>query len=98
MVTLPQDLLSGIIKDPKPILRDKLHELITALSKPEKLVKKKESTNSKGIISVLGTDYSEAVDKMNNLFLMNRWGDGLPLLPASSERVECLLTGTDRKR
>ena len=49
-------------------------------------------------VSVEAADYSDAVDKMNTLFLKNSWGDGLPLLPATEERVNWLLTGIDLPR
>jgi hypothetical protein len=46
-------------------------------------------------LSIAGADYSEAIHKMNIAFLNNNWGDGLPLLPATEERVNWLLAGTD---
>ncbi|MBI2859318.1 MAG: hypothetical protein HYX90_09600 [Chloroflexi bacterium] len=42
-----------------------------------------------------GKDYEEALINMNHMFLRNMWGDGLPLLPATEERVKRLLLGTD---
>lgn len=45
-------------------------------------------------VTVKGKDYQEAVANMNDLFLENWWGDGLPLLPATKERVDWILTGT----
>jgi len=44
--------------------------------------------------TVQGKDYAEAVANMNLLFLKNSWGDGLPLLPATEESVNWILTGT----
>ena len=57
---------------------------------------------SKGVyhpatVTVQGKDYREAVAEMNDLFLRNLWSDGLPLLPATEERVRYMLTGTDLK-
>jgi hypothetical protein len=49
-------------------------------------------------VSVEAADHSEAIDRMNALFLKNSWGDGLPLLPATEERVNWLLTGMDLPR
>lgn len=49
-------------------------------------------------ITVEAADCSDALNKMNTLFLKNNWGDGLPLLPATEERVSWLLTGTDLPR
>jgi hypothetical protein len=42
-----------------------------------------------------GRTYEEAVSKANNVFLLNRWGDGLPLWPATPERVNWILRGSD---
>ena len=46
-------------------------------------------------ITVTGKDYQEAFANMNLLWLKNMWGDGLPLLPATQESVNRILTGTD---
>ncbi len=50
------------------------------------------------MITVEGADYQTAVDNMNALFLRNLWGDGLPLVPATEECVNWILTGTDLRR
>jgi hypothetical protein len=43
-----------------------------------------------------GAAYAEALENMNEAFLADlRWGDGLPLVPATRERVDALLAGTD---
>jgi len=42
--------------------------------------------------------YEAALDKMNRQFLMNAWGDGLPLFAPNEERVNWLLKGTDLPR
>lgn len=49
-------------------------------------------------VTVTGTDYQGAVTNMSNLFLKNMWGDGLPITPATEERVNWILTGTDLPR
>lgn len=46
-------------------------------------------------VTVRGTDYQAALDHMNALFLKNLWGDGLPLMPPTAERVSWLMKGTD---
>jgi hypothetical protein len=56
---------------------------------------KEKATVSPPKITVEGKDYEEAVANMNHLFLKNMWGDGMPLLPATEERVNWMLTGTD---
>lgn len=44
---------------------------------------------------VEGENYQEALDNMDHLFIKNMWGDGLPMLPPTEERVAWILTGTD---
>jgi hypothetical protein len=69
----------------------------------EGLTKWKPAITAKGIyapakIKVEGKDYQDAQFKMNLLFLRNQWSDGLPLLPATQQSVDWILTGTDLKR
>jgi len=45
------------------------------------------------MISVEGASYEDALNKANNLLLTNLWGDGLPLWPATRERVDWILQG-----
>ncbi len=42
--------------------------------------------------------YEAALDKMNRQFLMNAWGDGLPLFAPNEERVDWILKGTELPR
>ena len=46
------------------------------------------------MLSVEGASYEDALIKANHLLLINLWGDGLPLWPATRERVEWILSGT----
>jgi hypothetical protein len=46
-------------------------------------------------IEIRGKDFEENFAGMNRLFLAKRWGDGLPLLPPTEERVKWILRGTD---
>jgi hypothetical protein len=48
------------------------------------------------IITIEGTDYLDALEKFNRHFLKERWGDGLPLIPPTKEKVEWMLKGTNR--
>jgi hypothetical protein len=50
------------------------------------------------IITFEGRDYFDALAKLNTDFLKSKWGDGLPVLPATEEYVKWLLTGTDLSR
>lgn len=63
------------------------------------LTRWKPEAKEKGVvfppkIRVAGQDYLKAMDSLNLLFLRNLWGDGLPILPATEERVNWLLKGT----
>ena len=50
------------------------------------------------IVSVEGRTYEEALVKANNLIMTSLWGDGLPSWPATKDRVEWILSGTDTPR
>lgn len=58
-----------------------------------KIGKNGEKSLSK--ITVEGTDYQDAFIKIDNLFAKKLWGDGLPIIPPTKERVDWILTGTD---
>jgi hypothetical protein len=45
------------------------------------------------MVSVEGASYEDALNQANNLLLTNLWGDGLPLWPATRERVDWILNG-----
>jgi hypothetical protein len=45
------------------------------------------------MLSVEGASYEDALNKANQLLLTNLWGDGLPLWPATRERVDWILRG-----
>jgi hypothetical protein len=68
------------------------------------LTKWQPKVTAKGLVSAgeklrfEGKDYEEAFAKMNSGFLKNLWGDGLPILPPTEERVNWILTGTDLPR
>jgi hypothetical protein len=47
-------------------------------------------------IGVTAESYSSVVEAFNKLFLDNRWGDGLPLVPPTEEAVKWMLKGTTR--
>src|SRR5688572_28264847 len=43
------------------------------------------------MLSVEGGSYEDALNKANHLLLTNLWGDGLPVWPATKERVDWIL-------
>jgi hypothetical protein len=46
------------------------------------------------MLCVEGASYEDALVKANNFLLTNLWGDGLPLWPATRERVDWILKGS----
>jgi len=50
------------------------------------------------MVSVKGPSFEAALDRANSLMLASQWGDGLPLWPATRERVEWILRGTPLPR
>ncbi len=46
------------------------------------------------MLSVEGKTYEDALQKANNLLITNLWGDGLPVWPATRERVDWILRGS----
>jgi hypothetical protein len=47
-------------------------------------------------VTVQAVTYGLAVQKFNQIFLDNQWGDGLPLVPPTREAVDAMLKGTSR--
>ncbi len=57
-----------------------------------------QAAGSAKMLSVEGVTYEDALTKANNLLLTNLWGDGLPLWPATKERVDWILHGATLPR
>jgi hypothetical protein len=57
-----------------------------------------QAAGSAKMISVEGATYEDALVKANNLLLTSLWGDGLPLWPATKERVDWILRGSTLPR
>jgi len=92
MATFPIDLFL-VESDLSPIKKN-IDKFVTGLTgwKPE--VKRKGILKPPGV-KIDGKDYEEAVCTMNKHFLEKMWGDGLPLVPPTDERVKWILKGTD---
>ncbi len=76
-------------------IRENIDKIIYGLTKWEPKVKEKGIYYHSENIVVQGKDYRKAEDNMNYMFLKRMWGDGLPIIPPTPERVEWILTGTD---
>ncbi len=51
------------------------------------------STNANPMVKVAGATYEHALINANHLLLTNLWGDGLPMWPATRQRVDWILRG-----
>lgn len=78
-------------------IADNIDKIIYGLTEWEPKNKGKKIVEAKTIV-IEGKDHEDCIDKMNQLFLRNNWGDGLPLLPPTEEKVSWILTGTDLPR
>jgi hypothetical protein len=83
----------------KPIAVETVNALIGALTRPltayETNPKPKQIRMSR-TMKITGGSYETAVEKFNQVYLENHWGDGLPLLPPTPRRVQWMLKGTSR--
>ena len=50
------------------------------------------------LLKVEGRDYADAFDRFNAMALRRHWGDGLPLVPPTEDRIDWILRGTDLPR
>jgi hypothetical protein len=85
----------------QPIVAAKLTEIIDAAVRP---ISKEESHPAQATklrqdanLRVAGTNFLDAQEQLNQLFLENRWADGLPIVPPTPELVNAMLGGTTRK-
>src|SRR5579862_2252186 len=87
-------------EEAQPLATGCFDSMIDALTRPPT----KEEANPSpiqrerqdGNIQVSGTDFLSASEKLNELFLANRWADGLPIVPPTRELVKAMLAGTTR--
>ena len=93
--------LRASVEQVRPVAKGVINGLIDALTAPltgeETSVDqaKKESSESKSV-TITGESYEIAAEEFNRIYLDNRWGDGLPMVPPTYERVKWMLSGTSR--
>ncbi|MBN1568702.1 MAG: hypothetical protein JXA73_12715 [Acidobacteria bacterium] len=84
----------------RPVARASIDSIIGALTRPlspqEKKQKPKIQRKTARTVSVTAGSYDSAIEKFNQLYLDNRWGDGLPLIPPTEQAVKRMLAGTRR--
>ena len=78
-------------------LKENIDKIVYGLTKWQPKITEKGVLSAGTNIKVTGKDYQNALDNLNILFLKNDWGDGLPIVPATKERVDWIMTGTDLK-
>jgi hypothetical protein len=83
----------------KPVAVGAINAMIDALTHPltqEEAKPKPKQIKMSRTIKITAASYELAVEKFNQSFLDNHWGDGLPLIPPTPKRVKWMLTGTGR--
>lgn len=93
--------LRGDVKTIRPLVEavfDNLIDAITIPLKPEESAPEaeKKEPHLPAEFSFTGESLLDAIEGFNQAYLKNRWGDGLPLIPPTPERVKWMLTGTTR--
>ena len=90
----------GTVDEVRPIAEVYINDIIEALTNPlteeEKNPKREREQEARAFVEISADNYESAVEKFNQLYLDNHWGDGLPLIPPTEEAVEEMLTGTSR--
>jgi hypothetical protein len=82
----------------KPLAEAHFDELVDALLRPLSIEEVKPTLKKTKLesIEVIAESQDTVTEKFNQVFLDNRWGDGLPLVPPTTERVKWMLSGTKR--
>ena len=93
MVTFPiETFLPDADLTPLKVRKQEVYDGLTrAVSRPVK-------AGASATLSVEGASYEDALAKANHLFIAKNWGDGLPMWPATRERVDWVLRGTPLPR
>jgi len=94
--------LRGKVETVRPLVEAVFDDIINALTvplTPEEASVPQEKGEEEGPaeVTVTAESYPAAAEEFNDIFLNNRWGDGLPLVPPTPERVRWMLSGTKRK-
>ena len=88
------------VEEVKPAAELAIDDIIEALTKPlteeEKNPKQGLEHEDPASVEVKAGSYNAAIKQFNQLYLDNKWGDGLPLIPPTKEAVREMLTGTSR--
>ena len=90
----PAEELTKVAKESAPAIIDSLTK------KGEEKVTKSEPFKPQPakVIPLWGKNYADAANQMEKFLLVNRWSDGLPVVPPTKEAVEEMLAGTELPR
>ena len=93
--------LRGTVETIRPLVEEKFDEFVDALITPLTSEEShppegKPDTDGPPQITILADSLEEAVEAFNQDYLNREWGDGLPLVPPTPERVKWMLSGTNR--
>ena len=91
-VSFPVDLF--LVNSNLTPLSEKISEIIGGLTTWEPK-RKTKGIITRDPVTITGADHDDVLNKFNQLFLRNYWGDGLALTPPTRKRVDWILTGTD---
>jgi hypothetical protein len=93
--------LRGKVETIRPLVEDVFDDIIDALTVPLtaeelKLPQKKGDEDGPAQLTYHGDTYGEVAEEFNQNYLERQWGDGLPMVPPTPERVKWMLSGTAR--
>jgi len=93
--------LRGKVETIRPLVESVFEDIINALTRPltadeTRLPQEKGDTDGPPLVAFTGDSCAEATEEFNQGYLDKRWGDGLPLVPPTPERVKWMLSGTKR--
>jgi hypothetical protein len=93
--------LRGKVDTIRPLVESVFDEIIDGLTKPltmeESGPSQEKGEEEAAEITVTADSYPAAAEEFNRTYLEKQWGDGLPLVPPTPERVKWMLSGTKRK-
>jgi hypothetical protein len=84
----------------RPVAKAHFDLIVDALTKPltpeEKNPALTAQKESPAAVEIAAESYESALNKFNQVYLENHWGDGLPLIPPTKNAVKRMLAGTTR--
>jgi hypothetical protein len=93
--------LRGKSETIRPLVEGVFDDIIDALTVPLtadelKLPQEKGDEDGPAQLTYSGDIYTEVAEEFNQSYLDRQWGDGLPMVPPTPERVKWMLSGTAR--